>query len=212
MWRGIRLTDGIVELRAPRRTDAPELYAAVRASLPELLPWMAWAHPEYSEIEADGVGAPCGAGLRRRHRVPVRRAGGRLGRGARHDRPQRDRPAEPVGQPRLLARGSDRVGEGLVTRSRHARDRLRVLRARARPDRGARRGRQPSAARPSPSGSARCARACCAGACASATTSRTPWSSRSSRDRPILWYRDQGPVNWNPRLGVLPTAGALSPL
>ena len=52
MWRGIRLTDGIVELRAPRRTDAPELYAAVRASLPELLPWMAWAHPGYSEVES----------------------------------------------------------------------------------------------------------------------------------------------------------------
>jgi RimJ/RimL family protein N-acetyltransferase len=52
MWRGIRLTDGIVELRAPRRTDAPELHAAIRASLPELLPWMAWAHPDYSEVEA----------------------------------------------------------------------------------------------------------------------------------------------------------------
>src|SRR3954471_22666529 len=52
MWRGIRLTDGIVELRAPRRTDAPELYAAIRASLPELLPWMAWAHADYSEVEA----------------------------------------------------------------------------------------------------------------------------------------------------------------
>jgi RimJ/RimL family protein N-acetyltransferase len=52
MWRGIRLSDGIVELRAPRRTDTPELYEAVRASLPELLPWMAWAHQEYSEVEA----------------------------------------------------------------------------------------------------------------------------------------------------------------
>src|SRR6478736_3470192 len=50
--RGIRLTDGEVELRAPRRTDAAELHAAVRESLPELLPWMAWAHPAYSEIEA----------------------------------------------------------------------------------------------------------------------------------------------------------------
>ena len=50
--RGIRLTDGEVELRPPRRTDAGELHAAVRESLPELLPWMAWAHPAYSEIEA----------------------------------------------------------------------------------------------------------------------------------------------------------------
>ena len=52
MWRGIRHSDGIVELRAPRRTDAPELYEAIRASLPDLLPWMAWAHHDYSEVEA----------------------------------------------------------------------------------------------------------------------------------------------------------------
>lgn len=52
MWRGIRLTDGVVELRAPRRSDAAELYDAVRVSLPELLPWMAWAHPDYAEVEA----------------------------------------------------------------------------------------------------------------------------------------------------------------
>ena len=35
-------------LRAPRLADAPELYAAVCDSLPELRPWMAWATPEYS--------------------------------------------------------------------------------------------------------------------------------------------------------------------
>jgi RimJ/RimL family protein N-acetyltransferase len=52
MWRGIRLTDGVVELRAPRRTDAAELHAAILGSLPELLPWMAWAHVDYSEVEA----------------------------------------------------------------------------------------------------------------------------------------------------------------
>jgi RimJ/RimL family protein N-acetyltransferase len=52
MLRGIRLTDGIVELRAPRRSDTAELYEAVRASLPELQPWMAWAHSDYSEVEA----------------------------------------------------------------------------------------------------------------------------------------------------------------
>ena len=50
-----------------------------------------------------GVGAPGGPGLRRRHRVPVRGAGGGLGRGARHHRAQRDGPAQPVGEPRLLA-------------------------------------------------------------------------------------------------------------
>lgn len=52
MARGVRLTDGVVELRPPRRTDAVPLYEAVRVSLPELLPWMAWAHPEYREVEA----------------------------------------------------------------------------------------------------------------------------------------------------------------
>jgi RimJ/RimL family protein N-acetyltransferase len=52
MWRGVRLTDGVVELRAPRRSDAADLFTAVRLSLPELLPWMAWAHPDYSEVES----------------------------------------------------------------------------------------------------------------------------------------------------------------
>lgn len=52
VWRGIRLTDGVVELRAPRRGDAADLNDAVRESLPELLPWMAWAHPGYSEFDA----------------------------------------------------------------------------------------------------------------------------------------------------------------
>ena len=35
-------------LRAPRLEDAPELYAAVCDSLPELSPWMVWATPKYS--------------------------------------------------------------------------------------------------------------------------------------------------------------------
>jgi RimJ/RimL family protein N-acetyltransferase len=48
----VRLTDGVVGLRAPRRSDATELFEAIRLSLPELLPWMAWAHPDYSEVEA----------------------------------------------------------------------------------------------------------------------------------------------------------------
>ncbi len=52
MWRGMRLTDGVVELRSPRRSDADDLHHTVRESLPELLPWMAWAHPGYSDIEA----------------------------------------------------------------------------------------------------------------------------------------------------------------
>lgn len=52
MVQGIRLTDGVVELRPPRAADASELHAAVRESLPELRPWMAWAHPKYSEVDA----------------------------------------------------------------------------------------------------------------------------------------------------------------
>ncbi len=52
MARGIRLSDGVVELRAPRRSDVSDLHHAVQESLPELLPWMAWAHPGYSDIEA----------------------------------------------------------------------------------------------------------------------------------------------------------------
>ncbi|MGZ4691380.1 MAG: GNAT family N-acetyltransferase [Acidimicrobiia bacterium] len=51
MWRGIRLSDGVVELRSPRRGDAADLHEAVRESLPELVRWMAWAHPGYSEID-----------------------------------------------------------------------------------------------------------------------------------------------------------------
>ena len=50
--RALRLTDGVVELRAPRRADTAEVYAAVRESLPELLPWMVWASADYREVEA----------------------------------------------------------------------------------------------------------------------------------------------------------------
>jgi RimJ/RimL family protein N-acetyltransferase len=46
-----RLTDGVVELRPPRRRDVDELFGAVRESLPELVPWMAWCHPDYSTVE-----------------------------------------------------------------------------------------------------------------------------------------------------------------
>ncbi|MBK5289562.1 MAG: GNAT family N-acetyltransferase [Acidimicrobiia bacterium] len=52
MARGMRLSDGVVELRAPRRSDTTELHRAIQESMPELRPWMAWAHPDYSDIEA----------------------------------------------------------------------------------------------------------------------------------------------------------------
>ena len=50
--RALRLTDGIVELRPPRRGDVTELYLAIRESMDGLLPWMAWAHPAYNEVDA----------------------------------------------------------------------------------------------------------------------------------------------------------------
>ncbi len=52
MVRALRLTDDVVELRPPRRTDATELYFAIRESMDALLPWMAWAHPAYNEVDA----------------------------------------------------------------------------------------------------------------------------------------------------------------
>lgn len=52
VWRGTRLTDGIVELRAPRRSDVAELHLAIRETLPDLLPWMPWATAAYSETDA----------------------------------------------------------------------------------------------------------------------------------------------------------------
>ena len=52
MVRGVRLTDDVIELRPPRKADAEELYLAVQESLAALLPWMAWAHPAYSELDA----------------------------------------------------------------------------------------------------------------------------------------------------------------
>lgn len=46
------LTDGHVTLRPYQFIDAPELYAAVRESLPALKPWMAWAHDGYTQRES----------------------------------------------------------------------------------------------------------------------------------------------------------------
>jgi RimJ/RimL family protein N-acetyltransferase len=48
MKKNVRLTDGRIVLRPYRRADAQPVYEAVRESLPELLPWMPWAYPEYS--------------------------------------------------------------------------------------------------------------------------------------------------------------------
>lgn len=45
------LTDGTVLLRPPTEHDVDEIFTAVRESLSELLPWMAWSHPDYERIE-----------------------------------------------------------------------------------------------------------------------------------------------------------------
>ena len=45
------LGDGVVALRPPAESDVDDVYSAVRESLPELLPWMAWSHPDYQRIE-----------------------------------------------------------------------------------------------------------------------------------------------------------------
>lgn len=41
-----------ITIRHYRETDAPEVCEAVRESLSELMPWMPWCHPQYSERDA----------------------------------------------------------------------------------------------------------------------------------------------------------------
>jgi ribosomal-protein-serine acetyltransferase len=52
MRKEVQLTDGSILLRPHRPGDAAPLYQAVRESLPELLPWMPWAHPDYAIKES----------------------------------------------------------------------------------------------------------------------------------------------------------------
>ena len=52
MENEVQLTDGSMVLRPYRLSDAEPLYEAVRESLPELLPWMPWAHADYSFEES----------------------------------------------------------------------------------------------------------------------------------------------------------------
>jgi RimJ/RimL family protein N-acetyltransferase len=42
-----------MDIRPYRAGDADELYAAIHESLPELLPWLPWCHPDYSRAEAE---------------------------------------------------------------------------------------------------------------------------------------------------------------
>lgn len=46
------LSNGVITLRRPTSDDAQELAAVVRASLPELEPWMPWATRRYDEAAA----------------------------------------------------------------------------------------------------------------------------------------------------------------
>jgi len=52
MQEEVELTDGAILLRPFRPGDAEHVYEAVRESLPELLPWMPWAHPDYAIEES----------------------------------------------------------------------------------------------------------------------------------------------------------------
>ena len=53
MEKEVQLTDGSILLRPYLLSDAEPLYQVVRESLPELLPWMPWAHPDYSLEESE---------------------------------------------------------------------------------------------------------------------------------------------------------------
>ena len=46
------LNDGKVMLRAYAKRDIDETYKAIRESLPELMPWLPFAHPDYSPKES----------------------------------------------------------------------------------------------------------------------------------------------------------------
>ncbi len=46
--QNFQLTDGLITLRPPKMTDAPEIVAAVQESVAEISPWMDWCTSEYS--------------------------------------------------------------------------------------------------------------------------------------------------------------------
>lgn len=45
------ITDKTISLRPFQNSDVKSLYAAAHESLDDLIPWMSWAHPAYSERE-----------------------------------------------------------------------------------------------------------------------------------------------------------------
>lgn len=54
------LTDGTITLKQQTQKDADALYAAVRESIPELMPWLPFAHPDYCIKETRGWLKKCG--------------------------------------------------------------------------------------------------------------------------------------------------------
>jgi RimJ/RimL family protein N-acetyltransferase len=53
MFNSLNLTDGVVSLRAFQAEDVPPLYEAALETLPDLIPWMSWAHPDYPASEME---------------------------------------------------------------------------------------------------------------------------------------------------------------
>ena len=47
------LSNGIITLRPVRLDDAPTITLAVQESIQEIMPWMGWCHPNFSEEEAN---------------------------------------------------------------------------------------------------------------------------------------------------------------
>ena len=47
-YKNILLSDGIVTLRPARMSDAEPMYQAIRESIPEISPWLPFAHEGYS--------------------------------------------------------------------------------------------------------------------------------------------------------------------
>jgi RimJ/RimL family protein N-acetyltransferase len=45
--RDVELSDGEIVLRPPTQGDEHAFYKAVRASIPEISPWLAWCSPDY---------------------------------------------------------------------------------------------------------------------------------------------------------------------
>jgi ribosomal-protein-serine acetyltransferase len=52
MQKDIRLTDGLITLHQYQISDIDSVYEAVRESIPELVEWMPWCHPDYSIEES----------------------------------------------------------------------------------------------------------------------------------------------------------------